>query len=88
MRHCVTNWRKYETGLRRCGSLTLWVTDESVAAWTAAPRASPGGQAAYSDSAIQTYLMLRAAFRLPLLQAERPNCIGRSFLEMPSCYDA
>ena len=70
MRHCVTNWRAYETRLRRRGSLTLWVTDEAIAAWTAAPRASPGDQAAYSDSAIQTCLMLRAAFRLPLRQGE------------------
>ena len=70
MRHCVTNWREYEAGLRRRGSLTMWVTDEALAAWAAAPRATPGGQAVYSDSAIQTCLMLRAAFKLPLRQAE------------------
>ena len=70
MRRCVTNWAEYEAGLRRRGSLTMWVTDEAIAAWAAAPRATPGGQAAYSDSAIQTCLMLRAAFKLPLRQAE------------------
>ena len=32
MRHCVTNWREYEAGLRRRGSLTMWVTDEATAA--------------------------------------------------------
>ena len=71
MRHCVTNWREYEAGLRRRGSLTMWVTDEAMAAWAAAPRATPGGQAVYSERAIQTCLMLRAAFKLPLRQAER-----------------
>ena len=70
MRHCVTNWREYEAGLRRRGSLTMWVTDEAMAAWAAAPRATPGDQAVYSDSAIQTCLMLRAAFKLPLRQAQ------------------
>ena len=70
MRHCVTNWREYEAGLRWRGSLTMWVTDGAMAAWAAATRATLGGQAVYSDSAIQTCLMLRAAFKLPLRQAE------------------
>lgn len=70
MRHAVTNWAEYEGGLRRRGSLTLWITDEAIAGWAASRRTTPGGQATYSDSAIQTCLMLRAAFRLPLRQAE------------------
>lgn len=70
MRRCVANSAEYEAGLRRRCSLTMWVTDEAIAAWAAAPRATPGGQAANSDSAIQTCLMLRAAFKLPLRQAE------------------
>ena len=72
MRHCVTSWREYEAGLRRRGSLTLWVTNEAIAAWAAwaaTRRATPVGQATYSDSAIQTCLMLRAAFKLALRQA-------------------
>jgi hypothetical protein len=32
MRHCVTNWRECDAGVRRRGSLTLWVTDEAIAA--------------------------------------------------------
>ena len=35
MRHAVTNWAEYEGGPRRCGSLTLWVTNEAIAAWAA-----------------------------------------------------
>ena len=70
MRHSVTNWREYGGGLRRRASLTMWITDKAIAALRAAPRKTPGGQAAYSDSAIQTCLMLRAAFRLPLRQGE------------------
>ncbi len=70
MRHCVANWHEYEAGLRQRGSLTLCITDEAIAAWEAAPRLTPGGKATYSDSAIQACLMLRAAFKLPLRQAE------------------
>jgi hypothetical protein len=28
----VTNWSNYEAGLRRRGSLTLWVSDQAIAA--------------------------------------------------------
>jgi transposase len=70
MQFKVTNWAEYEAGLRRRGSLTLWVTEEAIDAWNAAPRLTPGGQATYSDSAIQTCLMLRTAFKLALRQAE------------------
>ena len=50
MRHAVTNWAEYEGGLRRRGSVTLWINDEAIAVWAATRRATPGGQAAYSDS--------------------------------------
>ena len=59
MRHAAANWAEYEGGLRRRGSLTLWITEEAIAAWAATRRATPGGQATYSDSEIQTCLMLR-----------------------------
>ncbi len=45
MKFQVTNWAAYEAGLRRRGSLTLWVSDAAIAAWRAAPRRTPGGQA-------------------------------------------
>ena len=61
MRHALTNWAEYDAGLRRRGSLTLWVTNEAIAAWAATRRATPGGHATYSDSAIQTCLMLTGA---------------------------
>ena len=70
MKFKVRNWASYEAGLRRRGSLTLWVTDEAIAKWQAPPRQSPGGQAHYSDMAIETALMLRQTFHLPLRQTE------------------
>ena len=41
-----------------------------MAGWRAAPRSTRGGQANYSDLAIETGLMLRLAFHLPLRQTE------------------
>src|SRR3954451_9497740 len=64
----VTNWSEYNEALRQRGSLTVWFTDEAIAAWKAAPRTTPGGQAHYSDLAITTALTLRAVFHLPLRQ--------------------
>ena len=77
MRHAAANWAKYEGGLRRRSSLTLWITDEAITAWSASRRATPGGQATYSDSAIQTCLMPRAAFKLALRQAKGFDAVGR-----------
>jgi len=70
MRFTVTNWAAYEAGLRRRGSLTLWVSDEAIAAWRAAPRTTPGGQARYSQTAVETALMVRLVFHQPLRQTE------------------
>src|SRR3954453_12069043 len=66
----VTNWSTYEAGLRRRGSLTLWVSDEAIAAWGAPPRKTPGGQARTSEPAIETALMVRLVFHQPLRQPE------------------
>ena len=69
-RYKVTNWSAYEAGLRQRGSLTIWFSEEAVTAWRAAPRTTPGGQARYSDLAIETSLILRAVFHQPLRQTE------------------
>jgi Transposase DDE domain len=69
-RHRVTNWAAYDAALRQRGSLTVWFTDEAVAAWRAEPRTTRGGQPWYSPRAITTALTLRAVFRLGLRQTE------------------
>jgi DDE family transposase len=69
-RHKVTNWPDYEASLRQRGSLTVWFTDEAIAAWAAAPRTTRGGQPWYSPLAILTALTLRAVFRLACRQTE------------------
>jgi len=66
----VTNWREYDASLRQRGSLTVWFTEEAIAAWMAAPRTTRGGQTTYSALAILTALSLKAVFRLALRQTE------------------
>jgi hypothetical protein len=68
--HRVTNWSEYDAALRLRGSLTIWFTDEAIAAWRAEPRTTRGGQPHYSALAITTALTLRTVFRLPLRQTE------------------
>ena len=63
----VQNWPAYEAGLRRRGSLTLWIDDAALGDWQTT---GPGGQARYTDAAIQTSLTLRTAFKLALRQTE------------------
>ena len=75
-RHRVTNWAEYDAALRQRGSLTIWFTEEAVAAWRAEPRRTRGGQPRYSALAIRTALTLRAVFRLALRQTE--GLIGSS----------
>src|SRR3954453_5892924 len=69
-RRKVTNWPAYDASLRQRGSLTVWFTDEAIAAWRAEPRTTRGGQPWYSELAILTALTLRAVFRLALRQTE------------------
>jgi hypothetical protein len=44
----VRNWPEYEAGLRRRGSLTLWIEDAALDHWQTF---GPGGQARYKDAA-------------------------------------
>src|SRR3712207_7731304 len=69
-RYRVRNWREYEAGLKRRGDLTLWLDEAAMAGWQAPRRTTPGGQAWYSDAAIELVLTLRLVFHRALRQAE------------------
>ena len=45
----------------------MWIEDDALEHWQSC---GPGGQARYTDAAIQTSLMVRTAFKLPLRQTE------------------
>ena len=69
-RYRVTNWPEYDAALVRRGSLTVWFTEEAVAAWHAPATGERGGQPIYSAIAIETGLALRLVFHQPLRQTE------------------
>jgi hypothetical protein len=69
-RYRVGNWPTYEAGLRRRGDLTLWLHETTLAVWRAPRRTTPGGQAWYSDIAVELVLTLRLVLQLALRQAE------------------
>jgi transposase len=69
-RYRVTNWPEYDAALVRRGSLTVWITEEAVAAWHAPATGERGGQPIYSAIAIETGLTLRLVFHQPLRQTE------------------
>ena len=69
-RYRVTNWPAYDAALVRWGSLTLWVTEEALAAWHTPMTGKRGGQPLYSDLAIETGLALRLVPHQPLRQTD------------------
>src|ERR1700692_890235 len=66
----LTNWPASEASLRQRGDLTVWFSEEAIAAWRAEPRTNRGAQPWYSPLAILTALTLRAVFHLALRQTE------------------
>ena len=67
----VKNWAEYDRALVQRGDITLWISEEAIASWRPAPTGMRGAQRKFSDHAIETALMLRLVFKLPLRQAER-----------------
>ncbi len=66
----MRNWAEYEAGLQKRGDLTVWLSDEALESWRAAPSGKPGGQRTYADIAIEAALTVRIVFHLPLRQTE------------------
>jgi transposase len=76
----VQNWPEYEAGLRRRGSLTLRLEDGAPQHWQIM---GPGGQARYTDAAIETTLMVRTAFKLALRQTEGLMASVITLMDLP-----
>ena len=66
----VRNWPEYEKSLRDRGDVTVWLSQGAVNAWTPEKTGKRGGQAIYSDIAIETAFTFRLVFHLPLRQTE------------------
>lgn len=67
----VRNWKQYNTALVNRGSLTLWIDPNVASAWYNQELSGKRGASdLYSDLAIETILMLKEVYHLPLRQAE------------------
>ena len=66
----IRNWREYERGLRSRGDVTIWLSEDAIAAWIPPKNGLRGGQRRYSNLAIRTALTLRVVFGLALRQTE------------------
>jgi hypothetical protein len=73
----LQNWPEYEAGRRRRGSLTLWIEDGGLERQTC----GQDGQARQTNAAVQTSLMMRTAFKLPLRQTEGLIFVQKSGLD-------
>jgi hypothetical protein len=85
----VTNWSEYNEGLRQRGDLTVWVSEDALALWSAPLRTTPGGQALYSDLAIELCLTLGMVFKQPLRQTQGlmrsiANLLGVEIMSSPT----
>ena len=66
----IRNWREYERGLRSRGDVTIWLSEDAIAAWVPPKNGLRGGQRRYSNLAVRTALTLRVVCSLPLRQTE------------------
>ena len=66
----VNNWAEYDQALVQRGDITLWLSADAIDSGEPAPTGRRGAQMRFSDHAIETALMLRLIFNLPLRQAE------------------
>lgn len=68
----VKNWAIYNEGLKKRGSITIWLEEDVVNQWKEDNKGilKRGAQRQYSNLAIETCLVLRKVYHLPLRQAE------------------
>lgn len=63
----LRNWKHYNAALVQRGSLTLWVSDDAIAAWRNREKTGkPGKPRTYSDTAVLCMATLKEVYHLPL----------------------
>lgn len=63
----IRNWRHYNRALVNRGSLCIWLDEEVIQQWYSETKAkAPGRPRTYSDLTIQSALIIRSIFHLPL----------------------
>ncbi|WP_299022348.1 IS5 family transposase [uncultured Photobacterium sp.] len=63
----ITNWKQYNKALEQRGSLTFWVDDSAIDSWRCTEHHGKRGRGfQYTDTAIETALMIKGIYSLPL----------------------
>src|SRR5512137_360542 len=66
----IRNWSAYDRALMQRGSLTVWISEEALAAWAYQGPRQRGAQFDYSNQAIEAVLTLKEVFHLTNREAE------------------
>jgi hypothetical protein len=66
----LSNWSEYNRALVLRGNVTLWLSEEAIAAWEYNGPPQHGAQYTYSAVAIEACLTLRAVYHLALRQTQ------------------
>jgi transposase len=67
----IRNWKDYNSALINRGSLTIWIEQKTLQAWfNSSPSTRRGRPHIYADLAIESLLVLREVFHLPLGQLQ------------------
>jgi Transposase DDE domain len=67
----ISNWKEYNRVLVNRGSLTVWIDEEAIKNWLyQGHHGFRGRDFKFSDFAIETALMLKVLFKLPLRALE------------------
>jgi hypothetical protein len=70
-KHRITNWPEYNKALVNRGSLTFWIDEQALKQWCCTEHHGGRGRGfQYSDTAIETALMLKGLFNLPFRALE------------------
>ena len=70
-KHKISNWKQYNQALVQRGSLTIWMDASAIRRWHCHIHHGRRGRGFhYSDTAIETALMLKGLFNLPLRAIE------------------
>lgn len=70
-KHKISNWKQYNQALVQRGSLTIWMDESAIQRWHCHTHHGRRGRGFhYSDTAIETALMLKGLFHLPLRALE------------------
>jgi len=67
----ITNWKQYNQALINRGSVTFWLDEAAIKAWRNKEHHGQRGRGfQFSNMAIETALMIKGIFKLPLRALE------------------